>query len=63
MKKRLFRKGTLVYRHEGEQYPVYVVMSDMGGKVTLALPWSPARPVLTEVAGSDLERVFSGSSK
>lgn len=63
MRKTLFPKGTLVYRHEDGHYPVYVVMSHDGGKFSLALPWQPSQAVLREVDPDDLERVFNPAKR
>lgn len=62
MKKRILRKGTLVYHQEDGQYHVYVVASEGGGKFSLALPWQPAATVLQNVDAGSLERVFEGRS-
>lgn len=59
MKKRILRKGTLVYRHEAGQFPVYAVVEQRDNKCSLALPWKPAEAILQEVAVDDLELVFS----
>lgn len=52
------RKGSLVYYCDGENYPVYIVSSVSQGKVSLALPWSPASPVMTNVDTGKVEPVF-----
>lgn len=58
MKKRTFRRGTLVYRPEADQFPVYIVVEQHDEKCSLALPWRPSEAILEEVAVNDLERVF-----
>lgn len=58
MKKRVIRKGTLVYLPENGHCAVYMVMSAEAGKVCLALPWRPTEPVLRGVDRKELERVF-----
>lgn len=59
LKKRTFRKGTLVYRPEADQFPVYAIVEQHDDKCSLALPWRPAEAILQEVAVDDLELVFS----
>lgn len=58
MRKQVFPRGTLVYRHEADQFPVYAVVEQHEDKCSLALPWEPAEAILQEVAVHDLERVF-----
>lgn len=63
MRKRIFPRGTLVYRQEADQFPVYVVVEQHDDKCSLALPWTPSEAVLQEVAVYDLEKVFRGRAR